>query len=145
MNTASTEPDRPDLAAMVVPLGRALTRLEEPIVREHGLAPWAYTVLTALAEGPLRTQSALAERIRADKTRLIPVLDDLQQRGLIERRPDPADRRVRLLAATVEGREKALKAQAEIRQREDDLLDRLPPEDRRSFLRALRTLAGNLP
>ncbi|HEY0717730.1 MAG TPA: MarR family transcriptional regulator, partial [Streptosporangiaceae bacterium] len=83
---------------MIVPLGRALTRAEEPVLAAHGLTTWGYMVLLALAGRPARTQAALAAQIGADKTRLIPVLDGLQHHGLIERRPDPADRRARLLA-----------------------------------------------
>ncbi|WP_236796391.1 MarR family winged helix-turn-helix transcriptional regulator [Amycolatopsis sp. GM8] len=133
--------NRPDLAAMIVPLGRALTRAEEPILREHGLTMWAYIVLLALREQETRTQAALAERIGADKTRLIPVLDELQDRGLIERHPDPADRRVRLLAITTEGRRLTAKTQAAIQRNEEKRLARLDPADREAFLRALRTLA----
>ncbi|GAB2957647.1 MarR family transcriptional regulator [Amycolatopsis acidiphila] len=134
---------RPDLAAMIVPLGRALMRAEEPILREHGLAMWAYSVLLALREQDTRTQAALAERIGADKTRLIPVLDDLQDRGLIERHPDPADRRVRLLAITPAGRRLAAKTQAAIQRDEEERLAKLDPDDREAFLRALRTLAAD--
>lgn len=133
--------NRPDLAAMIVPLGRALTRAEEPILREHGLTMWAYSVLLALRERETRTQATLAERIGADKTRVIPVLDDLQDRGLIERHPDPADRRVRLLAITPEGRRLTAKTQAAIQRNEANLLARLDERDRDAFLRALRTLA----
>lgn len=79
--------DRPDLAAMLVPLCRALVDAERPVLDAHGLAMWAYSVLLHLDETPIRTQAALAEAIRADKTRIIPVLDDLEARGLIHRRP----------------------------------------------------------
>jgi DNA-binding MarR family transcriptional regulator len=133
---------RPDLAAMIVPLGRALMAAEQPILREHGLAMWAYGVLLGLREEPVRTQSALARSIGADKTRIIGVLDDLQERGLICRTPDPADRRARLLSLTPEGRRLLDAAQAAIRRREEELLAHLPPADRRAFLRALRTLSG---
>lgn len=133
---------RPDLAAMIVPLGRALIRAEEPILREQGLTMWAYSVLLALREQQTRTQAALAERIRADKTRLIPVLDELQDRGLIERHPDPADRRVRLLAITLEGRRLVSKTQAAIQHNEEKRLARLDPADRKAFLRALQALAA---
>src|SRR5256714_12966670 len=99
----NSPPPRRDLAAMIVPLGRALSAAEEPVLRAHDLSMWAYIVLTALAERPMRTQAALARAIGADKTRIIGVLDDLQERGLIQRRPDPADRRVRVLALTPAG------------------------------------------
>lgn len=134
---------RPDLAAMIVPLGRALIRDEEPVLREHGLTMWAYVVLLALREQRTRTQAALAERIGADKTRVIPVLDDLQDRGLIERHPDPADRRVRLLAITREGRRLVAEAQAAIQRNEERHLAKLDPKDREAFLRALQALTAD--
>ncbi|WP_024803231.1 MarR family winged helix-turn-helix transcriptional regulator [Nocardia sp. BMG51109] len=134
--------ERPDLAAMIVPLGRALMAIERPILDSHGLSMWAYSVLLALGRGPARGQGVLAEEIGADKTRIIPVLDDLQERGLIERRPDPADRRARLLALTPEGRGRSSAAQAEIQAAEQRLLGRLPAADRRGFLNALAVLSA---
>jgi DNA-binding MarR family transcriptional regulator len=137
--------DRPDLAAMISPLSRALIEAELPVLREHGLSMWAYSVLLRLGERPLRTQAALAQSIGADKTRIIGVLDDLQHRGLIERAADPADRRVRVLSLTAEGRRVRDSARAGIRRKEERLLARLPADDRDAFLRALRTLAALPP
>lgn len=134
--------DRPDLAAMVVPLGRALVAAELPVLREHGLSMWAYGVLLRLEERPVRTQAALAESIGADKTRIISVLDDLQERGLIQRQPDPADRRARLLSLTPAGRRTRDAAQSAIREREERLLARLPAPDRGTFLRVLAALSA---
>lgn len=135
------EAARPDLAAMIVPLGRALTAAELPVLRRNGLTMWGYVVLLALREEPVRTQAALAEAIGADKTRIIGVLDELQADGLIRREPDPADRRAHLLAITDAGKARRSAAQAEIQRQEDRLLNQLPPADRDGFLRALRTLA----
>jgi DNA-binding MarR family transcriptional regulator len=132
--------ERPDLGAMVMRLGRRLLDMEQPILVRHGVSMWAYVVLTALKESPMRTQAALAASIGADKTRLIPVLDDLQTRGLIEREPDPADRRVRLLGLTGAGREVQRAIQAEIRAAEEVLLAAVPATDRAGFLRALTAL-----
>ncbi|MBB5918707.1 DNA-binding MarR family transcriptional regulator [Nocardia transvalensis] len=134
--------ERPDLAAMIAPLGRALMAAERPILDSHGVTMWAYSVLLALGRGPARGQGVLAEEIGADKTRIIPILDDLQERGLIERRPDPADRRARLLALTPEGRALADAAQADIQAMEEELLSRLPAADRRGFLNSLIALAA---
>ena len=135
-------PRRHDLAAMIVPLGRALARAEEPVLRDCGLTMWGYRVLLTLGAQPARSQAALAGQIGADKTRLIPVLDDLQERGLIERHPDPADRRVRLLSVTPEGHRVCSSAQARIQQQEEEWLAVLPPADRRAFLRALNVLSA---
>jgi DNA-binding MarR family transcriptional regulator len=125
---------------MVGRLGRRLLDMEQPILARHGVSMWAYVVLSALRDGPMRTQAALAAGIGADKTRLIPVLDDLQRRGLIEREPDPADRRVRLLGLTAEGRRVQRAVQADVRTAEDELLADVPADDRRAFLRVLAAL-----
>jgi DNA-binding MarR family transcriptional regulator len=134
--------ERPDLGAMVGALERTLIALELPVLHAHDLSMWAYVVLTALATGPMRTQAALAKAIGADKTRIIGVLDDLQERELIQRRPDPADRRVHLLALTPAGERIRATAQAAIRTREEELLTRLPAADRRAFVRGLQALSG---
>jgi DNA-binding MarR family transcriptional regulator len=136
----TAEEDRPDLAAMIGGLGRTLIAIEQPILATHAVSMWGYSVLTALCAEPMRTQAALARAIGADKTRLIGVLDALQQRGLIEREPDPADRRVHLLALTEAGRQAQADIRAEIRAEEKRLLDRLPAADRAIFLRSLRAL-----
>lgn len=127
---------------MLAPLLRRLIALETPVLAEHGVSMWGYSVLSALDESPVRTQAALAEAIGADKTRIIPTLDELQERGYIERSPDPADRRVRLLAITETGRALKDSVQAQIQRGEERLLSVLSPADRRAFLRALHEMTG---
>ena len=131
---------RPDLAAMLAPLLRELAAAERPVLDAHGVSMWGYSVLVALDQSPVRTQAALAESIGADKTRIIPVLDELQDQGYIERHADPDDRRVRLLAITDAGRAVKDAAQAEIQRAEERWLDALSAEERRVFLRVLQKL-----
>jgi DNA-binding MarR family transcriptional regulator len=131
---------RRDLAAMLAPLLRELMAAEMPVLNEHGLTMWGYTVLLSLDQSPVRTQAALAEAIGADKTRIIPVLDELQDQGYIERRADPDDRRVRLLEITASGRAIKDAVQAAIQRNEDRWLHALAAEDRRIFLRVLQQL-----
>jgi DNA-binding MarR family transcriptional regulator len=138
-------PRRRDLAAMIVPLGRALMAAELPVLRAHDISMWGYAVLLALGARPTRTQAALAAAIGADKTRVIPVLDELQDRELIERRPDPADRRAHLLSVTPSGKRLRESVQRDIQRREERLLSRLPPGDRAAFLRSLQTLCDLSP
>src|ERR1700676_2805418 len=135
------KPRRDDLAAMLHPLLRDLVAAELPHLSTHDLSMWGYVVLNALDRSPVRTQTALAEAIGADKTRIIGTLDELQQRGYIERRPDPDDRRVRLLALTESGRAVRVAAQATIQRGEERWLGRLSADDRRVFLRILRQLS----
>jgi DNA-binding MarR family transcriptional regulator len=130
---------------MMVPLARILTNAELPVLDEYGLTMWAYIVLLHLDDEPVRTQAALAEAIGADKTRIIDVLDDLQDRGLISREPDPADRRARLLGLTTKGRRLRDTAQRAIQRNEQRLLGLVPVMERDRFLRTLRRLAEAAP
>jgi DNA-binding MarR family transcriptional regulator len=132
--------ERPDLAAMLAPLLRALMAAELPVLAGHDVSMWGYAVLTALDDTPVRTQAALADAIGADKSRIIGTLDELQDAGLIERTPDPSDRRVRLLSITPKGRRVRRSARKDIRSEEARILATLPPADRQAFLRAIQTL-----
>lgn len=133
---------RRDLAAMIAPLQRALIAAELPVLKEHGVSMWGYVVLNALDGEPVRTQAALAEFIGADKSRIIGVLDELEDEGLLERTKDPADRRARFVAITEEGRRKKRAIQSDIQRTEERLLTKLPKEDREAFLRALDVLSA---
>ena len=125
---------------MLAPLIREMIAAEEPVLEAHGLTMWGYVVLSALDRSSMRTQAALAEAIGADKTRIIRTLDDLQDDGYIERKPDPDDRRVRLLAITDAGRAVKDAVQAEIQRGEERWLGELSADERRTFLRVLERL-----
>jgi len=134
------KPRRNDLAAMLHPLLRDLVAAEQPILVAHDVSMWGYVVLNALDQSPVRTQAALADAIGADKTRIIPTLDELQQKGHIERRPDPDDRRVRLLEITPSGREVKNAVQADVQRGEERWLSELTAQERDVFLRALERM-----
>jgi DNA-binding MarR family transcriptional regulator len=132
---------RPDLAAMLAQLSQQTVAAEQPTLAAHGLSMWDYIVLSALDRSPIRTQAALAESIGADKTRIIPTLDKLQERRYIERIPDPDDRRARLLAITESGRSIKNAAQVDIQRGEERWLGQLSANDRGVFLRVLQQLS----
>ena len=135
---------RPDLAAMLAPLLRELMAAEQPVLDDHGVSMWGYVVLLALDGTPMRSQAVLAQAIGADKTRIIRTLDDLQDRGYIERTPDPDDRRVRLLSITTAGRRLKDAVQADIQRGEEHWLGELSADERRVFLNVLQRLAPTL-
>ncbi|WIM87768.1 MarR family transcriptional regulator [Candidatus Mycobacterium wuenschmannii] len=132
---------RRDLAEMLAELGRQAVAAELPVLESHGLSMWGYVVLTALDRSPIRTQAALAKAIGADKTRIIPTLDELQRHGHIERAPDPDDRRARLLAITEAGRAVKDAVQADIQRGEEHWLGQLSADERNVFLRVLNQLS----
>ena len=127
---------------MLAKLARQTVAAEQPVLAAHGLSMWGYIVLTALDRSSIRTQAALAEAIGADKTRIIPTLDELQDHGYIERIPDPDDRRARLLAITAAGRSVKNAVQVDIQRGEERWLGQLSADHRDVFLRALRQLTS---
>ena len=66
--------------------------------------PRGYQVLAAAAGDEHGSQLALAQRLGVDRTVMTYLLDSLAEAGLVERRPDPADRRARRVVATARGR-----------------------------------------
>ncbi len=68
-----------------------------------------FKALQWLAEGPL-SLSELATAVSVDAPYATLIVDSLEERGLVERRPDPADRRRKLVALTPEGKEAAQRA-----------------------------------
>jgi DNA-binding MarR family transcriptional regulator len=127
---------------MLAPLLRELVAAERPILEAHGLTMWGYVVLSALDRSSMRTQAALAQAIGADKTRIIATLDELQDAGYLERRPDPDDRRVRLLAITPAGRRVKAATQHDIQRGEQRWLSELTAEEARIFLTVLERLSS---
>jgi DNA-binding MarR family transcriptional regulator len=110
--------------------------------------PRGYQVLAATARSDPRSQLELASHLGVDRTVMTYLLDDLEKAGLIERRPDPADRRARRIAATASGRQLLAELSQRLSAAEDDVLAGLDGErDRATFralLRRLATQAGAL-
>lgn len=85
-----------------------------------------YRLLTSLAEGEAGS-SRLAERMAISPPTVTSVVDGLVARGLVERRPDRADRRRQRLVLTEAGERAVAQADAAVEARFHGLLDRLGP------------------
>jgi DNA-binding MarR family transcriptional regulator len=71
---------------------------------ELGLAPMQLHALRLIEPGAELPMSSLAGKLFCDASNVTGIVDRLEARGLIERRPASYDRRVKLLALTDEGR-----------------------------------------
>jgi DNA-binding MarR family transcriptional regulator len=83
----------------------------DQVSEDLGLSFARVRALRRLAPTPL-TQRELAERLGADPPYVTLMLDDLQQRGLVRRKPHPEDRRAKLVELTAAGRRAAAHADA---------------------------------
>jgi DNA-binding MarR family transcriptional regulator len=81
----------------------AASRFAERLAKVK-LAPQHAGILRILSWTPAITQQALATTLRIVPSRLVALIDDMEARGLIERREDPGDRRRYALHVTEKGR-----------------------------------------
>ncbi|TDW23027.1 DNA-binding MarR family transcriptional regulator [Kribbella kalugense] len=103
--------------------------------------PRGYQVLaTTSSEGPKR-QLDLAAQLGVDRTVMTYLLDDLEKAGLVQRRPDPADRRARLIAPTEQGFETLCDLERRLRSTEEEVLGILDESERASFRMLLQRVA----
>ena len=72
-------------------------------VAELDLAPVQAKALHELNVEPPISMRELAERLKSDPSNVTGLIDRLEARGLVERRPDPNDRRIKGLALTAAG------------------------------------------
>src|SRR5438128_12488523 len=100
---------------------------------ETGLHPYHFGVLIALAEGSHATQGAIADSLGYDRGQLVGLLDELEERGLVERRRDPSDRRRQLVSATPAGQQELTRLRALSGTLEDELFGPLDAEQRRQL------------
>jgi DNA-binding MarR family transcriptional regulator len=103
-----------------------------------------YQVLSAAARDEPGSQAALAAWLGIDRTVMTYLLDDLASAGLIERRPDPGDRRTRLVAATDHGRAVLADLDARFAVAEQHILGVLTPAERQQFRALLAAVASRV-
>ena len=118
----------------------ALDRDRKVAVSEAlGLSWTRVLALRRLAAQPL-TLRALAERLAADPPYVTLMVDDLEERGLVQRMPHPEDRRAKLVHLTAAGKAAAARADAILHEPPAALRD-VPAEDLAVLLRVVERLA----
>jgi DNA-binding MarR family transcriptional regulator len=139
--------DRPlDAGALPQLLGYRLRLAQQAVFRDfavsvQGLSPGRVGLLIYIDANPGVTQSRLAEAAERDRSTMVGVLDQLQARGLVERRRG-ADRRTNGLWLTRAGRALLGRAVRAIARHERRIAARLSAAERRQLLALLGKIAG---
>jgi DNA-binding MarR family transcriptional regulator len=108
-----------------------------------GLEPRQFAVMNYVALGEGQSQQALGEALRIPASRMVAVVDDLEERGLVERRRNPDDRRAHALHLTPEGRRLLDEGRRVARENDERICAPLEPEERDQLVRLLRRLAAD--
>jgi DNA-binding MarR family transcriptional regulator len=132
----------PGAAFLLSQLGYHSSRLWQGRLAPLGLEPRHVMLLrhVAIAEG--RSQQALGEAVQIPPSRMVALVDALEQRGLLRRRPDPNDRRVRTLHLTRDGWRLLDKVMEISLEHERQLCKGLQPAEREQLITLLSRLAA---
>jgi DNA-binding MarR family transcriptional regulator len=120
--------------------GAAIRRLNRALAG-HGLRSRQYSVLTAAAEPPGRSQRDLGELLGIDPSAVVAIVDGLEREGLVRREPHPLDRRTRLIVATDAGQARLREVAGPVEDVRAALLGHLAADERAVLVDLLRRLA----
>jgi DNA-binding MarR family transcriptional regulator len=110
-----------------------------------GLTPRLHLVLASLAASGPFSQQQLADRLSINRTVMVSVVDELQDKGLVQRARNPADRRSYALAITVDGRRALTRMDRATKRADAALTARLAPTQRAQLATRLGAIAGGDP
>ena len=107
-----------------------------------GVRPVLLAILGLLYEQKPVLQSELGRLLAIKRANIVPLLDDLEQRGLVERLPADSDRRAYLIALTPAGRKLTLKLVDMHARLEREMIAHMGLQDRDDLLRLLKKYQG---
>ncbi|GGS03471.1 MarR family transcriptional regulator [Streptomyces nojiriensis] len=121
-------------------LGQASTHAQRLVT--EGLSgadarKWHYAALVALEESGPASQAALSARTGIHRSDLVAVINELAARELVERTPDPEDRRRNVITLTPPGRRQLRELEQILAAAQEELLAPLSTQEREQLVRLL--------
>ena len=129
---------------MLSSLGYVISRGFHEVLRPLELEPGEFALLRAVAASDGEAQHALAERLHISPSWMVAVVDELEKRGLLERRPHARDRRVRNLQLTAAGKKLLKQAERQAEQFDREVAEQLGEADRERLLDLLDRVAAGV-
>ncbi|HEX5266594.1 MAG TPA: MarR family winged helix-turn-helix transcriptional regulator [Acidimicrobiales bacterium] len=123
-------------------LGSANARWFHETLVPVGLEPRQFAILRWVAQDEGRSQQALGDALGIAPSRMVALIDELEERGLVERRTNPADRRARALHVTADGRRLLATAMERALAHEAQLCAPLTLDERQALVELLQRVAA---
>ncbi|VVJ17355.1 Transcriptional regulator [Amycolatopsis camponoti] len=114
-----------------------LAELAEPLYAPLGITGRQLALLTLFGDGPALSQQEGAARLGIDRTTMVALVDELEDKELVRREVAPGDRRKRLVTLTAEGERVRVTGEEVTRQAEGALLAPLGEGDAERLRAAL--------
>jgi DNA-binding MarR family transcriptional regulator len=112
------------------------------LAEADGFELYDYSVLALLAEGDRVTQATIASSLGVDPSRLVALLDSLEERNLVARQRDPHDRRRHVVSITADGQRQLLYLRELVRRLEEEFFAPLDEAKRKLLHDLLVELAA---
>lgn len=123
---------------------RAIRRAFDQRAVDFGVTRAQWRVLARLKRQPGLRQVELADILEIEPITLCRILDRLEEAGLVERKPDPSDRRAWLVEVTHEAEPLVRKLKAVASELAREALDGLAAEEVEQFRQELSKIRGNV-
>jgi len=133
--------------ALIDYLARHLRRRSESALAPLGLRTRHLVALTVLRDRGDVTQRDLATALVLDSTNIVGLLNELEAKGLVQRRRSPEDRRRHVVSLTGEGVSLLYQAETALTAVEDEVFETLSPAQRDQLhdLLVISTSSGSVP
>jgi len=117
-----------------------LSELTASALAPFGISGREVAVLIAIDDRDPLSQGDVARRMGVDRTTMVALIDELQHKGLVQRRPDPGDRRKNVVELTDVGRDTLRRASRAGEEAEQLFLSPLSADETERFREALHSL-----
>jgi DNA-binding MarR family transcriptional regulator len=140
----TTAPSKALIGALLHEIDRLIRRRFDRFAETTGMSRAQWHVLARVSRTEGVNQAMLADQIGVEPITISRMIDRLEALGLIERRPDPADRRARLLYTTEAARPGLAEMKTVVRSLFGEAFGNIDDEEREIFGRLLSRVHANL-
>jgi DNA-binding MarR family transcriptional regulator len=131
-------------AFLLSTIGFAVARRFAAAIEPFGLEPRDFALLRAIGFAEGQSQQALGERLQIPPSRMVAIVDELERRGLVERRQNPEDRRARALFMTEAGQRLMAQAFEAAAAHDRAVVSELSEAERRELVELLKRVGAPL-